>query len=135
MVTNELRRDSVADRYGRPRSPRRIAWAWSIGAGVAAIAVGGWFLWANPVGWGPSAVAKNTGFSMQDDAVTVTFDRTVTAGRTSACAIQALDKGFSTVGWKVVTFPVSDGKTSQEKVTLRVIGEATTGLVEACWLT
>lgn len=135
MVTSEQPADSVAQRYGRARSPRRVAWAWGIGAAAALVVVTAWFVWANPVGWGPSAWAKSTGFSMQEDTVTVAFDRTVTTGYSSACAIQALDKGFSTVGWRIVSFPASDGKTRRETVTLRVIAPATTGLVEACWLT
>jgi hypothetical protein len=94
-----------------------------------------WFFWANPIDAGPQAVAKDTGFVLKGDQVTVMFDVSITPGSTGACAVQALDKSFAVVGWKVVTFsPVSD-LTRSEEVTLRVTSPAVTGLVSSCWLT
>lgn len=135
MPSRTDRSEAIVERYGRRPSRRRAMWLWAIGGAIAVVAVGTWFIWANPIGWGPSAEARGTGFSITEDSVTVSFTRTVTPGHASACAVQALDKGFATVGWTVVTFPPSDQLTSRESVTVRVIASATTGLVESCWLT
>jgi len=100
--------------------------------GVLAIA---WFVWANPIGVGPQAVARDTGFTLTDDRITVTFDLSITPGATGACAVQALDKSFAVVGWKVVTYGAASEQTRSEEVTLRVTSPAVTGLVSSCWLT
>ena len=126
---------TIAERYGRAPSPRRRRVTLIVViALIAAVAIA-WFVWANPIGVGPKAVARDTGFSMTEDRVTVTFDLTVTAGSTAACAVQALDKSFAVVGWKVVTYPAASEQTRSEEVTLRVTSPAVTGLVSSCWLT
>ena len=84
---------------------------------------------------GPQAVARDTGYVLDDDQVTVKFDVSITPGYTGACAVQALDKSFAVVGWKVVTFPVVTELTRSEEVTMRVTSPAVTGLVSSCWLT
>ena len=94
-----------------------------------------WFVWANPIGVGPQAVARDTGFRLTDDRITVTFDLSITPGATGACAVQALEKSFAVVGWKVVTYGAVSEETRSEEVTLRVTSPAVTGLVSSCWLT
>ena len=125
----------LANRYGTKSSRRRLAWIWGGSAGIVVVALVAWFVWANPLGVGPRATALDKGYVMSDDFVTVSFTLTVTAGHSSACAVQALNTGFATVGWKVVTFPAGDGTPTDETVTVRVISPATTGLVSSCWLT
>ena len=126
---------TIDQRYGRKTSPRgrRRALVILITAiGVLTIA---WFVWANPVDVGPQAVARDTGFILEESQVTVMFDVSITPGYTGACAVQALDKSFAVVGWKVVTFPVVSELTRSEEVTMRVTSAAVTGLVSSCWLT
>ena len=94
-----------------------------------------WFIWANPIDAGPQAVAQDTGFVLDGDQVTVRFDVSITPGSTGACAVQALDKSFAVVGWKVVTFSPVSVLTRSEEVTMRVTSPAVTGLVSSCWLT
>ena len=80
-------------------------------------------------------MARDTGFRLTDDRITVTFDLSITPGATGACAVQALDKSFAVVGWKVVTYGAVSEETRSEEVTLRVTSPAVTGLVSSCWLT
>ena len=126
---------SREDRYGRTASPRRVA---VVVGGTVALILGitaAWFVWANPIGWGPHAVATDTGFSIDGDHVTVMFDVSITPDHAAACAVKALDKGFAVVGWKVITYAASSVDTRHDEVTLRVISPAVTGLVSTCWLT
>ena len=126
---------TIDQRYGRklsPRGRRRALIILITALGVLTIA---WFVWANPIGVGPQAVARDTGFRLTDDRITVTFDLSITPGATGACAVQALDKSFAVVGWKVVTYGAVSEETRSEEVTLRVTSPAVTGLVSSCWLT
>ena len=126
---------SIDQRYGRtlsPRGRRRALVILIVAIGVLTIA---WFVWANPIAVGPQAVARDTGYVLDEDQVTVRFDVSITPGYTGACAVQALDKSFAVVGWKVVTFPVVTELTRSEEVTVRVTSPAVTGLVSSCWLT
>ena len=126
---------TIEERYGRTSTPqRRRGYLIALIAAIVVLAIA-WFVWANPIGVGPRAVARDTGFTMQDDHVTVTFDLSITPGSTGACAVQALDKSFAVVGWKVVTYEASAEQTRSEEVTLRVTSPAVTGLVSSCWLT
>ena len=116
-------------------SPRRAA---IVVGGIVALILGitaAWFVWANPIGWGPHAIATDTGFSIDGDNVTVMFDVSITPDHAAACAVKALDKGFAVVGWKVITYAASSVDTRHDQVTLRVISPAVTGLVSSCWLT
>jgi len=126
---------TIDERYGRTASPRRRRRSLIAVIVVIVALTVAWFVWANPIGVGPHATARDTGFAMQDDRVTVTFDLSITPGSTGACAVQALDKSFAVVGWKVVTYEASAEQTRSEEVTLRVTSPAVTGLVSSCWLT
>ncbi len=126
---------TVDQRYGRKLSPRGRRRALAILITAIGVLTVAWFFWANPIDAGPQAVARDTGFVLDDDQVTVTFDVSITPGNTGACAVQALDKSFAVVGWKVVTFPAVKDLTRSEEVTMRVTSPAVTGLVSSCWLT
>jgi hypothetical protein len=126
---------TIDQRYGRTSSPRRRRGSLIALIVVIAVLAIAWFLWANPIGVGPQAVARDTGFRLTDDRITVTFDLSITPGATGACAVQALDKSFAVVGWKVVTYGAVTEETRSEEVTLRVTSPAVTGLVSSCWLT
>jgi hypothetical protein len=126
---------TIDQRYGRKLSPRGRRRALIILVTAIGVLTIVWFLWANPIGVGPQAVARDTGFRLTDDRITVTFDLSITPGATGACAVQALDKSFAVVGWKVVTYGATSEETRSEEVTLRVTSPAVTGLVSSCWLT
>ena len=126
---------TIDQRYGRKLSPRGRRRALAILISALCVLTVAWFIWANPIDAGPQAVAQDTGFVLEGDQVTVMFDVSITPGSAGACAVQALDKSFAVVGWKVVTFsPVSE-LTRSEEVTMRVTSPAVTGLVSSCWLT
>lgn len=126
---------TIEQRYGRTVPPRRrTAILISVIAAIIVLTVA-WFVWANPTGIGPQAVARDTGFILEDDRVTVMFDVSLTPEHAGACAVQALDKGFAIVGWKVVTFDAVPQETRSTEVTFRTTSPAVTGLVSSCWLT
>jgi len=126
---------TIDQRYGRTVSPRRrTAILVSTIAAIIALTIA-WFVWANPTGIGPQAVGRDTGFILEEDRVTVMFDVSFTPEHAGACAVQALDKGFAIVGWKVVTFDAVPEETRSAEVTFRTTSPAVTGLVSSCWLT
>jgi hypothetical protein len=126
---------TIDQRYGRKTSPRGRRRALVILITAIGVLTVAWFVWANPIDVGPQAVARDTGFVLDDEQVTVMFDVSITPGYAGACAVQALDKSFAVVGWKVVTFASVSELTRSEEVTMRVTSPAVTGLVSSCWLT
>ncbi len=130
---------TLDERYGRSRRARNPRRRRLIIAAIAIVVVGAatwWALWTDALGLNPSAVSRDTGFSLIDDShVTVSFDLTVTVGRTSACAIQSLNADYAIVGWKVILFPASNAPIRQFTEPLITSEAATTGLVYSCWLT
>ena len=67
-------------------------------------------------------------------AVEVRFQISGVAGKDIACAIEALDEEFGVVGWKVVEIPASEEHTRAFSEQVRTVAEATTGLVNSCWV-
>lgn len=123
------------DRYGRTRDPKRRRIAWIAVIAAAALIVG-WFGW--------STVAKNMeavgvdglGYEVRDaHTVEVSFQFTAPQDRSVACAVQALDEGFGVVGWRIVQYEPGDGHHQRHVETVPTVAEATTGLVETCWVT
>jgi hypothetical protein len=127
------------DRYGRSPAvsdPRRRRVLIIAVAAVTLASVIAWLLWTDVLGLKPSVVYRDTGHSLiSDSQVSVTFDLTVTEGRESACAIQALNPDFAIVGWKVFVYPASTERLRQISETITTSEFATTGLVYSCWLT
>jgi hypothetical protein len=130
---------NLADRYGRPadaravrRSRRRVA---LIAGSLVALLVA-WILWTDQLGFGPTTTWEDTTHTLVNDStVTVEFRLTATPGHQVACAIQAQDKAFTVVGWKVVVYPASTQSVRSFTESVTTIGPATTGLVGQCWLT
>ena len=71
------------------------------------------------------------------DARTVVIDFQVTApaGRDVACALEALDADHGVVGWRIVQLPASDQPARAFRESIPTVALATTGLVNACWVT
>src|SRR5688572_21764560 len=130
-LTNQ---DMLDERYGRGRSASR---RWVIFAGLAAavIAVGlfAWMTVANSVN---SVSAETTGFEVTSGhEVSLRFQVSAPAGRSIACALEAQDEQHGVVGWRVVEYPASDMHVRAFRESVPTTAEATTGLVNACWVT
>jgi len=130
MTTQEM----LDERYGRASSPRR---RWTIGVITAiAVIVIGLFAWMTVASALDDVNVDTTGFTV-DDARTVTLAFQITApeGRTVACVLEAQDEEHGIVGWKVVEFPASDLHARAFRKSIPTTAEATTGLVNDCWVT
>lgn len=126
--------DLLDRRYGR-RSPRRTRRALIVVGVLAAMVVGvaGWWVVTDPDN---GVRADGTAFSVVDEhTVSVTFQLTAPLGREVACAIEALDAEYGVVGWKVVEYPAADVSVRAFTEIIPTLGEATTGLVNTCWVT
>jgi len=122
------------DRYGRGGSRRRRRAAWAAVIAVAVLVVGwfGWYTLTNPEN---GVAADATSFRLEERSVTVDFQLTAPAGTTVACAIEALDEDYGVVGWKIVEIPASDAHVRAFTEVVPLVAEATTGLVNDCWVT
>ena len=119
------------DRYGRTRR-RRLPWIIGI---VLAVVVVGYFSWSTITQSMNSVDADDLGFEVSDQySVEVRFQVSGVAGKDVACAVEALDEEFGVVGWKVVEIPASEEHSRAITEHVRTVAEATTGLVNSCWV-
>ncbi|QNA92189.1 MULTISPECIES: DUF4307 domain-containing protein [unclassified Microbacterium] len=119
------------ERYGRTRRRRT---PWIIGGAVALLLVGafGWMTVAQSMS---SVDADDLGFTLVDEhSVDVSFQVTGVQGKAVVCALEALDEEFGVVGWKIVEIEAGDSHSQARSVTIPTVSEATTGLVNACWV-
>lgn len=126
--------DMLDERYGRRRSPAR-RWVVGIAAalGVAVVALFGWFAVSSSL---DAVDADTTGFEVVDThEVTLTFQVVAPVGRSVACAIEAQDVEHGVVGWRIVEYPASDQHARAFRESIPTTAEATTGLVNSCWVT
>ena len=127
-MTTELELDA---RYGRTRR-RRLPWIIIAVIGAIAVAIASWLTIAQSMN---AVDADDLGFEVVDaHTVTVLFQVTGTQGKDVACAIEALDEEFGVVGWKVIEIPATDAHMQQLSATVPTVAEATTGLVNSCWV-
>lgn len=129
MTTQQM----LDDRYGRGRGGRRRT---AVLAGVliaAAVAVAAWFATASSTG---AAQATTTAFSMVDEhRVEVEFQVSAPSGSALACVLEAQDEEHGIVGWRVVEYPASPELSRPFRESVPTVAEATTGLVNSCWVT
>lgn len=119
------------DRYGRTRR-RRLPWIIGI---LLAVTVVGYFSWSTITQSMNSVDADDLGFEVSDEySVEVRFQVSGVAGKDVACAIEALDEEFGVVGWKVVEIPASEEHSKAFTEQVKTVAEATTGLVNSCWV-
>lgn len=119
------------ERYGRTGS-RRVGWV--IG-GIIAAALIGVFSWWTVAANIETVSAADHGFVVVDEhLVEVTFTVSTPLERDIACALEALDAEFGIVGWKIVQYPAQPEHTQRHTETIPTVAEATTGLVNSCWL-
>lgn len=130
MTTQEM----LDERYGRRRSARS---RWIAGVLIAvAAALVALFGWMTVQGALDDVAAETTGFSIDDErTVTLRFQITVPLGRSVACALEAQDEEHGIVGWLVVEYEASTQHTRAFRETIPTLAEATTGLVNSCWVT
>jgi hypothetical protein len=124
-------------RYGRSASSsRRVRWL-AIGAAVVFILVfGAWLWWGGLLGAPAQFEARDLSHDIvSGNEVSVTWQFTVEPGTPASCAVQALNKQYSIVGWRIVELPASDRLTRRLTATLRTTEPAVTGLIYRCWLT
>ncbi|GAA1470622.1 DUF4307 domain-containing protein [Microbacterium thalassium] len=130
MTTPEM----LDERYGRtrPAMPRWVVVAVIVVAAVGFGAVG-WSIFAANI---DAVDADTTGFEVVDEhSVAVSFQFSGPVGRSIACALEAQDREHGVVGWKVVEYPASDLPARAFREVLATTGDATTGLVNSCWVT
>jgi hypothetical protein len=131
MTTQQL----LDERYGRRTSRRRRILGWSIVAALAlaAIAALGWSTVARSI---EAVDAVDTAFLVDDEhSVTITFQITAPPDRSFACALEAQDEDHGIVGWRIVEFAASADRQRAFTERIPTVAEATTGLVNACWVT
>ena len=122
------------ERYGRGRNGRRRTFGWAA-FGIVAVAATGLLAWFTVSNAASDVDADLLGFTLVDEhTATVSFQITGHADREIACAIEALDESFATVGWKVEVYPPSGTQNQVHTVSVPTLGLATTGLVNTCWL-
>lgn len=123
------------DRYGRSRAAasRRVVLVVVVTAGLIAAAVLAWATWTSNA---DAVDSDATGYQLVDDhSVTVTFQVTAPVNRAIACALEAQDVEHGIVGWRVVEYPASTSHAQAFTETIPTVAAATTGLVNACWVT
>ncbi|KDA06507.1 transcriptional regulator [Microbacterium sp. CH12i] len=119
------------ERYGRTRDKRT---PWIVGSAIALIVVL-IFSWMTVSQSMNSVDADDLGYEVVDaHTVTVRFQIAGKQGVAVTCALEALDEEFGIVGWKIVEIPPGEGHIQQLSATIATVAEATTGLVNTCWV-
>ncbi|MBP3977823.1 DUF4307 domain-containing protein [Microbacterium sp. BLY] len=119
------------ERYGRTRRGR---WPWILGGAVALLLVGA-LAWSTVSQSLSSVDADDLGFELVDEhAVDLRFQVTGVQGKDVVCVLEALDEEFGVVGWKVVEIPAGDAHSLTRAERIPTVAEATTGLVNTCWV-
>ncbi|MCK8476890.1 DUF4307 domain-containing protein [Microbacterium aurugineum] len=119
------------ERYGRTRR-RRLPWI--IGGAVGLVVIGA-FSWMTVSQSIASVDADDLGFTLVDEySVDVSFQVTGVQGKDVVCALEALDEEFGVVGWKIVEIAAGDSHSQAVSVTIPTVAQATTGLVNTCWV-
>lgn len=119
------------ERYGRTRRGRL---PWVIGAIVAVLAVGiaGWLTVRGSM---DSIDITDLGFEVVDEhSVTIDFQIVAPHDRPVYCALEALDEEFGIVGWRIVEYSPSETRARAFTESIPTVAEATTGLVNTCWV-
>ena len=132
MSANEL-----AERYGRtPRNARRTKiWAFVFG-GAIVVVFAAWAIWAGL--FQPTAAIETTAVGnirVSDTAIRVKWELSVDPGRSTSCAVQALNSDFAIVGWKIIQVPPSESRSRTLSQVVRTSEPALSGLIYRCWLT
>lgn len=123
-------------RYGRSQSSakRTRVIAWTVAGAFAAVFTA-WLVWGGLLGSPAQLEVTDRGHSIVNDRlVSVDFTLNVPPGTDVGCAVQALNPGFSVVGWKVIEVPASTQRIRTLTEEVRTTEQANTGLIYRCWL-
>ncbi|WP_149084786.1 MULTISPECIES: DUF4307 domain-containing protein [Microbacterium] len=119
------------ERYGRTHRRR---WPWVLAGAVALLLLAA-LAWSTVSQSLSSVDADDLGFELVDEhAVDVRFQVTGVQGKDVVCVLEALDEEFGVVGWKVVEIPAGDAHSLERAERIPTVAEATTGLVNTCWV-
>ncbi|MFB4348878.1 DUF4307 domain-containing protein [Microbacterium sp. CR_7] len=119
------------DRYGRTRR-RKAPWIVLIAVAVILVGAFGWSIVTEQMN---NVDSDDLGFDLVDEhTVDVRFQITGAQGKDVVCVVEALDEEFGVVGWKVVEIAASDSHSQALSTTVPTVAEATTGLVNSCWV-
>ncbi|MEW2004836.1 DUF4307 domain-containing protein [Microbacterium sp. NPDC079208] len=119
------------ERYGRTRRRR---WPWFLAGAVALLLLAA-LAWSTVSQSMSSVDADDLGFELVDEhAVDLRFQVTGVQGKDVVCVLEALDEEFGVVGWKIVEVPAGDAHSLTRAERIPTVAEATTGLVNTCWV-
>ena len=123
-------------RYGRTRSSKRRTRTIAIVVGaIVAVVVVAWVVWVGLLSPAGEVTAEDTGHRVvSDTAVDVSFELTIEPGTAAKCAAQALNAGFSVVGWRIIDIAASDERVRALTTTVNTTERGVTGLIYRCWL-
>jgi len=126
--------DMLDERYGRTRSPRqRAGFITFLAVATIGVVLFGWMIVSNAMN---DAAATTTGYTVEDSrTVTLAFQVTAPEGRSIACVLEAQDEDHGIVGWKVVQYAAAEVHAQAFSERIPTTAEATTGLVNSCWVT
>ena len=134
----ETGRTSAAldERYGRtPHAARRDRWIVLVAAVLFVAVFAAWVVWAGLDNGQGSLDSRTVGFRAVDDrAMEVTWEVSVTTGTEVSCALQVQNQAHGIVGWKIVELPASDRYTRRFTETVRTTQPGVTALIYRCWL-
>ncbi len=119
------------DRYGRRRA-RKGPWIVVGALAIVLVVVAAWITAARAAG---TVDVDDLGFEVIDaHTVSLRFQVTTSPDREVYCAIEAQDEEYGVVGWKVIEVPSVGTHTRSLTERIPTIAEATTGLVNSCWV-
>nr|WP_314843175.1 DUF4307 domain-containing protein [uncultured Microbacterium sp.] len=119
------------ERYGRTRR-RRGPWIVVIAIAAAVVIAFGWMTVTSQMN---AVDADDLGYDLVDEhTVEVRFQLTGVQGKNVACVVEALDEEFGVVGWKIVEIAAGDAHSQALAATVPTVSQATTGLVNSCWV-
>ena len=123
------------ERYGRTANRRRRNLTFAVAFGGAIVVVfAAWAIWVGLFQPTASIDFDSTGQSrVASNQLRVTWQLSVDPGKRTACAIQALDKTFGVVGWKIVSLPASTIRSRALATVIRTAQPAVYGNVYQCW--
>ena len=129
--------DPIAERYGRTQGHRRRTRTIGIVAAAAVLfVVGAWVVWVGLFSPSASLESRDVGYAAgEGGTVDIRFEVSTAPGTTVSCALQALNREYAIVGWKIVDLPASNERTRVFDENLRVTEPAYSGLIYRCWLT
>ena len=127
---------ALDERYGRTRASSRSKRVFAVAvAGVFALVLGAWVVWAALDGDSAKIEFRDVAHEIVDDSlVKVTWQVTAEPGSDVSCAVKAMNESFTDVGWKVLDLGPTDERTRTLTVDVRTTELAVTGLIYRCWL-